>query len=151
MKAIIFTVIIIAVLSNFAISADKWDLSREEFEKNLYEGKIDPGEFIKYTEEVLDALDSVDSLSINPDTRKLDFRQALSALDASFKKYERLGPGRWKDAGPQGIRGKIASSMLSFHMYSMTGEMKHLDDARNSASEARESFRIYKEKFGEKR
>lgn len=147
MKEIIFATILFPFLCSITLATDKWDISKEEFEQNLYEGKFDPGDFIKYTEEVLNVLDKVDAIMLNPNSTKKEARQSINDLDASIKKYERLGPGRWKDEAPQKIRGQIINSRISFDLYFMGGEKKFLDDARSSASEARELFRAYKDKF----
>jgi hypothetical protein len=108
--------------------------------------KISPGEFIKYSEEVFDALDKVDTIFLNYESTGLEAKLAIKNLDVALKKYERLGEGAWADKEPQAIRVNILNARLSYDIYLMTGNKGNWDEAIKFSDKARSDFRRYKQK-----
>lgn len=106
--------------------------------------KINPSDFINYSEQIFDVLDKVEAVFLNTDSTKRDAKIAIFELDAAIRKYDRLGDKEWKDKLPQKIRTSIISARLNYDIFLMTGEKEKFDEAHKSANVARKDFQRYK-------
>ncbi|HPN98840.1 MAG TPA: hypothetical protein PLX88_09690 [Syntrophorhabdaceae bacterium] len=113
--------------------------------KNAHaQNKINPSDFIKYSEQIFDALDKAEAVFLNTDSSEQDARKSILELDIALKKYDRFGKNVWKDKLPQAIRASIVSARIDYDMLLMTKETKYLDKANKEATLARDNFNKYK-------
>jgi len=114
------------------------------FTNAFAQNKTNPTDFIKYSEQIFDALDKVEAVFLNTDSTERDAKKSILELDIALKKYDRLGKAFWKDKLPYAIRKSIVSARIDYDMLLMTKETKYLDQANKETTLARDNFNKYK-------
>lgn len=111
-------------------------------------GFMSKGQFITLTNEVMDALDNVESTIRNDSI--IEARKAVTKLDASLKKYDRYkNEGKWPEGAQKDIFVALtgANMMYSFCMSMATitsyVSKEGFSDAEKEAEQARKYFRAY--------
>ncbi|MBT0666383.1 hypothetical protein KI809_18910 [Geobacter pelophilus] len=100
-------------------------------------------EFVKYTENALDALDDVEVAFDSDIATNTSVNNALNKLDSALKKYSRLNLK--EKSIEKEISWKITISRLTYDLvfYQGIGSEKHME-AKRYGDEARELFKKYK-------
>lgn len=100
-------------------------------------------DFISITEKVFDALDEIETVFSDSDSRKIEAKMAFKKFDISMKKYD-----RYIKTWPEGKQGMIAWKMQSARLlYDMTliegTHGKSHGEAEKAVQEARDLFAEY--------
>jgi chromosome segregation ATPase len=102
-------------------------------------------EFIKYTEEALNALDEVEVVFSSSESSKYEAEKALKSLDIAIKKYERFDGLDWGKTNENKIAWEITYSSLNYNRVLLEGlyGSSH-EEAKKLAQGARSLFQEYK-------
>jgi len=103
------------------------------------------GDFIKLTENALDALDEVES-TLNHSTPRIEIQKALNKSEAANKRYKRYVPDVWPKGSQREIVGQLSAAHYYYGVYLFT-ELQSDESKKageTAATKARKLFRKYK-------
>lgn len=106
---------------------------------------IPPKDFIAITGLALDALDEIEVVFSEYDSRKFEAKAAFKKCDIVMKKYDRYIE-KWPDGEQKEIVWSIQSSRLLFEMAMELSHKEDLQKAKQQAQKARATFTQYKKK-----
>lgn len=104
-------------------------------------------EFIRITENALDALDKLETIFSSTGSTKMEARMAQNDLKTALKKYDRYESYK-KTKAQNEIIVSISMADFAYMPMVMTGSVdeKLFNDAKTSAQKARDQFGKYKQK-----